>query len=91
MALGSPTRTWDLIYPESFHVSNAMLFSNPTTTILKMRRGKGWSFSKTIALVEEFMHIFEDAGTSNIQSGDHLYVREDKSSSTETDAITRCI
>jgi hypothetical protein len=52
-----------------------------------MGRGKGWSFAKTI--VEESMHIFEDVVTNNIQSRDQLYVHEDESSSTETDAITR--
>jgi hypothetical protein len=40
-----------------------------------MGRGKGWSFSETMALVEAFIHISEDAITSNYQSGEHLYVR----------------
>jgi hypothetical protein len=40
-----------------------------------MGRGKGWSFSETMALVEAFIHISEDAITRNYQSEDHLYVR----------------
>jgi hypothetical protein len=40
-----------------------------------MGRGKIWSSSETMALVEAFIHISEDAITSNYQSGDQLYFR----------------
>lgn len=40
-----------------------------------MGRGKVWSNTETMALCEAFIHISEDAITSNNQSGDTLYAR----------------
>jgi hypothetical protein len=67
--LGTPTRgsTGNLfeIFRESMHTMR---------TKFQLNNNRTWSFSETMAL-EAFIHISDDAITSNYQSGDNLPVR----------------